>query len=430
MCVVRFHSLEVHKAIRDAHYSRLPDLLNDGGESILWESNSSGWTAVHFSASHFLPREWWRWILQRACASDDTSKTLAINSSCQQSPFLHRRNDLGETVFHVFFQSFLFPYAWQSTQVKNCSRLLLQAIQHVCQSPQLLKVLRKELDETQNNLLQHKDEKSVFFWSEDMYSGAPSRSIYVDRCLRFCLNLHLLAQAALISTPTYNENPKNELENFSQVLPFLAKQTGDLPKPAIQLLLHLYPEQARSPHPENGQYLLHIWCTSTVARVVSNQQYPFLKLLLQAYPEAASQTDRTGRYPLQLALVSGNKSWTSLRPLFEAAPCVLQCLDPVTGLYPACSLAIAAPTGMFSVSGNAPSNSRTASSSSLSVSSLVQFRARQTSAGSKGLVSLWYIMPLSSRQEAIQEASLELESEDIESIFLALRACPRAIAYS
>jgi hypothetical protein len=42
----------------------LPSLVID--EEVLWQPNASGWTAVHFAVSHFLPMEWFEWILQRA----------------------------------------------------------------------------------------------------------------------------------------------------------------------------------------------------------------------------------------------------------------------------------------------------------------------------------------------------------------------------
>ncbi|KAL7581555.1 hypothetical protein ACA910_022118 [Epithemia clementina (nom. ined.)] len=153
---------QVHKAIRDGEYAWLPDLVvasptnhNNGGSTnislnlnnndnnaaeILWEANSSGWTALHYAASHFLPLEWWRWILERAVSG---SPSCGSDNSNHINGYHHRfqtvRNDLGETVLDIFFRSFLAPLPWQSTQVKNCSKLLLQAMDRVCGDPTLLR---------------------------------------------------------------------------------------------------------------------------------------------------------------------------------------------------------------------------------------------------------------------------------------------------
>jgi len=152
--------------------------------------------------------------------------------------------------------------------------------------------------------------------------------------------------------------------------------------------------------------------------------------LLQAYPQAAQIDDSTGRYPLHHAMASGNKSWHSLRPLFEAAPFVLQCVDPVTGLYPVFLLAMSAPSPCHGKS-TAATTVRAAfhdgHTNRNKEPNAIEIRARQNSAGEKGLVSLWYIMPASSRQEALQRAARELECEELESIYLALRAFPRAL---
>jgi hypothetical protein len=63
-----------------------------------WEPTTAttGWTVVHFAAAHFVPIEWWKWIVWQASRSDPTA-------------FYKQRTALGETVFDIFFKTFLNP---------------------------------------------------------------------------------------------------------------------------------------------------------------------------------------------------------------------------------------------------------------------------------------------------------------------------------
>jgi hypothetical protein len=63
-----------------------------------WEptTTTTGWTVVHFAAAHFVPIEWWQWIVGRASRSDPAA-------------FYQQRTGLGETVLDIFFTTFLNP---------------------------------------------------------------------------------------------------------------------------------------------------------------------------------------------------------------------------------------------------------------------------------------------------------------------------------
>jgi hypothetical protein len=91
-----------------------------------------------------------------------------------------------------------------------------------------------------------------------------------------------------------------------------------------------------------GQLPLHIavgpssWSSATRRKYKPREQ-PFIQLLLQAYPEAASipmMFVDHGRYPLHSA-IANRHSWSGgVQELFLAAPHVLLVQDPWTKLYP------------------------------------------------------------------------------------------------
>lgn len=264
---------QVHKAIRDGEFNWLPELVTD--HRILWEANkSSGWTSLHYAASHFLPIEWWDWILERA--------------SYDRQQFHTARTVLGQTVLDVFLSSYTEPLPWQSLPVKNRAKFLMQAIQNVTRNDRLLERLKNAIERDQCPLTE------------------PDA---VCRCFSFYQNLIRLYRAACT-----NQEP---------LVAFVAQ--GECPEPVVRLLLQLDPTHARTALP------LQIWCESKLGRSVSSPS-GMLQGLLQAHPEAASKRqESTGRYPLHLAVQSG-KSWQRIAPLFERYPVALQLPDPVTKL--------------------------------------------------------------------------------------------------
>ena len=528
---------QVHKAIRDGDYEWLPDLVTTpthsasgfssstgaggrGGADILWEANSSGWTALHYAASHFLPLEWWRWILERSVDDGGNHNIDNNNMDRHNVPEYHHRfqtvrNDLGETVLDIFFRSFLSPLPWQATQVKNCSKRLLEAIECVCQDPTLLQSTRDRLDSsfasavTGNRTVLHDSPSSFLSLQEFNFCDFPSsnvisksrsnnrngsngsNSVAVLRCVCFCRNLQLLcelAQTGRISSSSGGcSHNSDQYYGFGNVIPFLA-ETGGCPEPFARLALALYPERARSPvqivmtqvddstltmttchlhcatnidgrtsttteddSTTTASYPLHLWSASrdSCCKVMNGIQ----KALLRTFPEAARTVDSTGRYPLHHALASGNKQWQDVIALFEEAPFVLECRDPVTGLFPVALLAlnhrpqqqqkkvapiplatsVATQTTRHNSNDHATAqqqqqqHSRNNGNANYDDDKAIEIRARQRSAGDKGLVSLWYIMPLASRKEAIERAAQELDCERLTSIYLALKAFPRVL---
>ena len=504
---------QVHKAIRDGDYAWLPELVacgEDGTDDndddatrtsraadVLWEANSSGWTALHYAASHFLPMEWWRWILERAVGGPDSNHNQSKADDGKggyPERFQTVRNDLGETVVDIFFRSFLAPLPWQSKQVKRGSQRLLQAMQTVCENPTLLHQTRTILEQQEPETKDDQEEMASSSFAttrlrrETHWYDLPSATairrrgedqqsinhdendsvtlsddLAVTYCVGFCRNLQLLCQVAetgrvYASSLSSSSLKGNHHYPFPRVILFLA-QTGGCPESFAQLAFALFPEQAQETisiaSPSHSfpvdprqptittSYPLHVWCASrnAHAKAMHGIQQP----LLRAFPAAAWTVDSMGRYPMHHALASGNKSWYDVAPLFAAAPFVVTCRDPVTHLFPMALLALPRATTCRS-----PLQTREEEDykkkpihddrTGTSVNSLAEteqvdheaiaIRARQTSAGEKGLVSLWYIMPMASRQEALQRAAREMECEQVTSIFLALQAYPQALPCS
>ena len=76
----------VQEAIRDGDYEVLPTLVSSRPE-ILWEpALCTGWSALHFAASHFLPLVWWKYLLFQA---PNPTGLIEIETA------------LGETVFDI-----------------------------------------------------------------------------------------------------------------------------------------------------------------------------------------------------------------------------------------------------------------------------------------------------------------------------------------
>jgi hypothetical protein len=57
----------------------------------------------------------------------------------------------------------------------------------------------------------------------------------------------------------------------------------------------------------------------------------------------------------------------------------------------------------------------------------VEIRARQIAAGDKGLVSLWNLVPVATQQEARQKAVVELECEQLTTVYQVLQAFPQVL---
>jgi hypothetical protein len=357
----------IHKAIRDGEYVQLPDLVTH--PELLWEANSTGWTAVHYAASHFLPVEWWEWILERAVAVGDAAER-----------FMTCKNALGQSVIDVFLRSYLEPLPWQSIQVKNRSRLLREGSEKVCAQEALQNAVQAWILHSRTA-----GAASDFFHRPDVTTRDPQA---VRRVVRFLTALDLLGRATVHESLVY----RSDLNTLS----FLAS-AGSCSKEAADLVLALNKNAAKEPSVD-GSLALHLWAAS---HTYCLDQDGLLKPLLNAYPEAAALPDKDGRLPLHLALESG-KSWARIRPLFEIYPDALHLVDRCTGLTAAALAAVADQDS-------------------------VEIRAQQRTAGDKGLVSMWNLVPIARKQEARQKAADELSCERLTTIYQVLRAFPQVL---
>jgi hypothetical protein len=214
----------------------------------------------------------------------------------------------------------------------------------------------------------------------------------VHRVMSFWTALDLLARAASTGHErlTYNSD--------LSILSFLAS-AGGCPKPVADLVLAVLPKNAAKQLSFDGSLALHLWAAS---RTNCHDQDGLLEPLLHAYPEAAALVDKDGRLPLHLALESG-KSWASIRPLLEIFPDALHLVDRLcTGLT---AVALAAMADQNSV----------------------EIRVRQLTAGDKGLVSVWNLVPIVRKQEARQQAADELNCERLATIYQVLRSFPQVL---
>jgi hypothetical protein len=357
---------QIHQAIRDGEYASLSRLVKENEHQVLWESNSSGWTAIHYAASHFLPAEWWVWILSRA----------AVTSGDE---FFDSKTALGETCFDIFLRSYIDPLPWQSIQVKNSSKHLLEAIDFVCQDDRLIAQTRKAIKMQERNQC-HSVPRSLVTGNRQ-----------VLRCVRFWSRLDILCRAAADRDLEY---PRNE------TLVSVLVRCGTCPEPIARLLLVLYPEYARIRTPKNS-LPLHTWTAHSKSDFTSLDTTGMLYYLISAYPQAVTSSDEQSRLPLQTALLSGNP-WCSLRPLFEAAPTVLEQRDPVTYL-PCICLSVLAPQKN------------------------VEVRARQNIAGNGGLDVMWKMLTKEKQKASREQARAQLEVERLDLIFNVLLAFPGAL---
>jgi hypothetical protein len=356
----------IHKAIRDGEYAQLPDLVTKA--ELLWEANSNtGWTAMHYAASHFLPIEWWEWILVRAVTVDGASEKFR---TCLAA--------LGQSVVSVFLQSYFDPLPWQSIQIQNRSRGVKQGIEKVCGSTALQKAVQAWILHSRTTVSGATD----FFHRP--VTTAPSQAVH--RVVSFWTALDLLARAAVHESLLYRDG--------LSILSFLA-QAGSCPTQVADLVLVLDPNAAAERSPIKGSLPLHIWAATSHS--YSHAIDGLLEPLLRANPEAAAVRDNDGRWPLHTALASG-KSWDRVRPLFEIYPDALHAVD--------CSTELPAVLTAATVDQNQES---------------VEIRARQQS------TSAWNVMSMARKKEALLSAAEELNTERLTTIYQVLRAFPQVL---
>ena len=129
-----------------------------GYSNIWWQANASGWTALHYAASQFIPLEWWEWILiaqQQQQEKDLTAASLPfaqpnvhtndyekkqdsiamnLDTGCESNNrFFTQVNEVGQSIFDIWACTAVQPLPWQSTPVQNAARQLQHAIHTVLQ---------------------------------------------------------------------------------------------------------------------------------------------------------------------------------------------------------------------------------------------------------------------------------------------------------
>ena len=121
---------------------------------ILWESNTRGWTAMHYASSFHMccDLSWWKWILHQsiqeilirnyyheqhssssstsatADTSADTSSRPSSSSSLVSYYFQYVTNDMGQTCIDLFFRHALYPLSWQKPNIHERAKQLRTAL--------------------------------------------------------------------------------------------------------------------------------------------------------------------------------------------------------------------------------------------------------------------------------------------------------------
>lgn len=357
---------QLHQAIRDGEFERLPILLTDceaidaldevlkdhGGPSAiatstgaaLWHETATGWTAVHFAASHCLPLGWLEWILIRArdnrsdsYVSPEYSKDRlsSMSKSLLQSPFLTRQTALGHSVLDVFLASSWDPLPWQMTAaVRTAALNLQQAVSVVCNHRILIKALQESLA-AEEVLFTWRLEKSSYpheytfretsLRRRQIRLRHPLLSVALQRVQRFLCRLILLCRAALSTVC-----PEERSVPYRQATCVLAAN-GSCPRMIIKLLLLLEETASGDVTLHAASRLetpLHTWALSQTHHFQPSRscsRTPYEEELLETLIEAFSDTLAIGdRCPLHLAVQTGAKPWSLLKRLVDAAPGMLE----------------------------------------------------------------------------------------------------------
>lgn len=139
----------------------------------------------------------------------------------------------------------------------------------------------------------------------------------------------LLLEAADRHQTIGTETDSNGQYKF-RMLHSVIKLDSFLPPHAIHLALERFPEQIRQFQEQDGRLPLAIAADSQSLRALE-----IIKLLCEAYPQAARACDSDGRTPLAIALACGKQWHQGVETLFQIAPDVLTRRDQKTLLYPA-----------------------------------------------------------------------------------------------
>ena len=124
---------------------------------ILWESNTRGWTAMHYASSFHMccDLSWWKWVLHQSIqeilirnyyheqhsssTSTSSSSSVAATTSSSSSSlvsyyFQYATNDMGQTCIDLFFRHALYPLSWQKSNIHERAKQLRAALHWITTS--------------------------------------------------------------------------------------------------------------------------------------------------------------------------------------------------------------------------------------------------------------------------------------------------------
>lgn len=242
----------------------------------------------------------------------------------------------------------------------------------------------------------------------DLSTTAPFPSS-IDRVSNFLIHLKFLCKASMKQTGSTQQNRsligEDDNDDEEWILHMLSAGIN-CPKIIAELLVAVFPcvltRIQKNPQP------FHEWCCCPRVEC-TNEPDGLVEVLLRDCPELAMHCNpRTGRLPLEEALSSGRKSWNQVKPLFIAAPIVLQ--DDRYEKLPVFAWAAV-----------------TAAVNDTAKDTVVTMMARRSVVRHSGLVSLWCLATPSVQQRAITKAQQDYDCALLTTIFESLIACPMAL---
>lgn len=141
----------------------------------------------------------------------------------------------------------------------------------------------------------------------------------------------LLLEAAYFHHLETASGKKPDAATSFRMIPAVITMSSFLPRSVLDLAIQAFPEQAREQDPITGRLPLHMAASMMEPHHADNA----IRLLLQAYPEAAAQLDAHKQTALVLAIESGKQWDQGVERLFRAAPDQLHPRDARSGLAPA-----------------------------------------------------------------------------------------------
>jgi len=255
----------------------------------------------------------------------------------------------------------------------------------------------------------------------------------LEALVNFWHEMELLVLAATrLSLKIYNEEDAqpDEIQPEWQIVHGLS--IIGCPREIANLAVKLYPEQVRTAG-EDGNLALHLASSSHQTSALADGTWhhdqkpygenastapPMMECLLKEYPEAASEKNNAGSYPLNLAILAG-KSWQDgVGDIFRAGPNVVLngSVDSIFGLQP-CMLA-ALPRCDSAIDYNSGLKVR---------ESRFEEEMRAKRSASKNIGSMWMLLPDSSKVRALSEAKLDIDKIQLTTIYQLLRVVPEFI---